>query len=149
SGKRSATASSSATRPLPWSWYADADVLRREQDAIFQRFWQYAGHLGELEEPGSFAAKRAGHLPVVLVRGTGGELRAFLNVCRHRGWLLVEGSGRRTTIQCPSHGWTYNLDGSLRAAPRSEREADFDKDEIGLVRLQVDTWGPFVFVNPD
>jgi len=85
----------------------------------------------------------------VLVRGTGGELRAFLNVCRHRGSVLVEGSGRRTTIQCPYHAWTYNLDGSLRAAPRSEREADFDKDEIGLVRLQVDTWGPFVFVNPD
>ena len=76
-------------------------------------------------------------------------MRAFLNVCRHRGSLVCEGEGRRETLQCPYHAWTYGLDGSLRAAPRTEREEGFDKSELGLVPVQVDAWGPFVFVNPD
>ncbi len=142
-----ATASRSGT--LPWSWYSDPDVLRREYEGIFGRFWQYAGHLGELSEPGSFVATRVGRLPVLLVRDREGELRGFVNVCRHRGSILVEGAGRRETIQCAYHAWTYGLDGSLRAAPRSDREPGFEKDELGLVPVRVDTWGPFVFANPD
>jgi choline monooxygenase len=63
--------------------------------------------------------------------------------------MLCEGEGRRETIQCAYHAWTYDLDGSLRAAPRSDREPDFDPSELGLVPVSVDAWGPFVFVNPD
>jgi phenylpropionate dioxygenase-like ring-hydroxylating dioxygenase large terminal subunit len=74
-------------------------------------------------------------------------VRAFLNVCRHRGFPLAEGSGKRETLQCPYHAWTYGLDGSLRAAPRSDEEPHFPKDELGLCAVAVDTWGPFVFVN--
>jgi phenylpropionate dioxygenase-like ring-hydroxylating dioxygenase large terminal subunit len=132
---------------LPWSWYTDPAVLRQEQEHIFARFWQYAGHTAEVAEPGSFAATRAGHVPVVLVRGRDGELRGFVNVCRHRGSVLVEGSGRRETLQCPYHAWTYGLDGTLRAAPRSERESSFQRDQLGLLPVRVDTWGPLVFVN--
>ena len=58
-------------------------------------------------------------------------------------------SGNRETLQCPYHAWTYGLDGALRAAPRSDREPGFDFGELGLREVQVDTWGPFVFVNPD
>jgi phenylpropionate dioxygenase-like ring-hydroxylating dioxygenase large terminal subunit len=76
-------------------------------------------------------------------------VRAFLNVCRHRGFPLAEGSGKRETLQCPYHAWTYGLDGSLRAAPRSDEEAHFPKDELGLRSVAVDTWGPFVFVNAE
>jgi phenylpropionate dioxygenase-like ring-hydroxylating dioxygenase large terminal subunit len=76
-------------------------------------------------------------------------VRAFLNVCRHRGFPLAEGSGKRETLQCPYHAWTYGLDGSLRAAPRSDEEPDFPKDELGLRSVAVDTWGPFVFVNAE
>ncbi|MDX6454457.1 MAG: hypothetical protein QOD48_564 [Gaiellaceae bacterium] len=76
-------------------------------------------------------------------------MRAFLNVCRHRGFPLAEGSGKRETLQCPYHAWTYGLDGSLRAAPRSEEEPHFPKDELGLCAVAVDTWGPFVFVNAE
>jgi len=74
-------------------------------------------------------------------------LRAFLNVCRHRGFPVAEGSGARETIQCPYHAWTYGLDGSLRAAPRSDEEPHFPRDELGLCAISVDTWGPFVFAN--
>ena len=86
---------------------------------------------------------------MVVTRARDGEVRAFLNVCRHRGFPLAEGSGKRETLQCPYHAWTYGLDGSLRAAPRSDEEPDFPKSELGLSSLPVDTWGPFVFVNPD
>jgi carnitine monooxygenase subunit len=76
-------------------------------------------------------------------------VRAFLNVCRHRGFPVVEGEGKRETLQCPYHAWTYNLDGSLRTAPRSDEEPHFPKDELGLCSVAVGTWGPFVFVNAD
>jgi phenylpropionate dioxygenase-like ring-hydroxylating dioxygenase large terminal subunit len=134
---------------LPYSWYADPDVLRREQQLIFARSWQYVCHAGRLTEPGSYAAVRAGHAPVLLAHARDGELRGFLNVCRHRGSVLVDEDGRRETIQCPYHAWTYGLDGTLRAAPRSGREPGFDASELGLLPVAVDSWGPLVFVNPD
>jgi phenylpropionate dioxygenase-like ring-hydroxylating dioxygenase large terminal subunit len=134
---------------LPWSWYADPDVLRLEQERVFRRCWQYAARAEQVAEPGQFVATRAADIPVVVVRGKDGELRAFLNVCRHRGSLVCEGEGRRETLQCPYHAWTYELDGSLRAAPRSDAEPGFVLDGIALLPLAVGTWGPFVFVNPD
>ena len=85
---------------------------------------------------------------MLVVRDEDGP-RAFLNVCRHRGSLLVEGEGGGKSVQCPYHAWTYGLDGSLRAAPRSEREPDFDPEGLSLVPLRLEAWGPFLFVNPD
>jgi phenylpropionate dioxygenase-like ring-hydroxylating dioxygenase large terminal subunit len=137
------------TRTIPWSWYTDPAVLRLERERVFRRTWQYAARADQVADPGSFVAADAGGLPVVVVRGADGELRAFLNVCRHRGSLVCEGEGRRETLQCPYHAWTYGLDGTLRAAPRADREPGFDRDELGLVAAAVGTWGPFVFVNPD
>ena len=133
---------------MPWAWYADADVLRREGERIFARSWQYAGHLGQIGETGGFFAATAGQIPVVVTRARDGELRAFLNVCRHRGHVVASGSGERETLQCPYHAWTYDLDGRLRAAPRSDREPGFDTDELGLKQIAVATWGPLIFVNP-
>jgi phenylpropionate dioxygenase-like ring-hydroxylating dioxygenase large terminal subunit len=103
-------------RTLPYSWYVGPEILRREQEQIFRSAWQYAGHVGEAPEPGTFFAARAGRMPVVVTRARDGELRAFLNVCRHRGFPVVEGAGKRETLQCPYHAWTYGLDGSLRTA---------------------------------
>jgi choline monooxygenase len=136
-------------RTLPFDWYSDPAVLRLERERIFRRTWQYAGRTDQVAEPGSFFTCDAGDVPVVVVRGKEGTLRAFLNVCRHRGSLVCEGEGRRETLQCPYHAWTYDLDGSLRAAPRTDQEPGFDRSEIHLVGVSVDTWGPFVFVNPD
>ena len=133
---------------LPWAWYADPGQLSRERELIFAPSWQYVGHLGLVAEPGSYAAVQAGHVPVVLVRDRDGTLRAFVNVCRHRGHPVADGAGRRETLQCRYHGWTYGLDGALRAAPRSAREPGFDADGIALRPVALDTWGPLVFVNP-
>ncbi len=134
-------------KTLPYSWYVEPEILRREQERIFRSAWQYVGHVGETPERGTFFPARAGRTPIVVTRAQDGELRAFLNVCRHRGFPVVGEAGRRETLQCPYHAWTYGLDGSLRAAPRSEEIADFDRDELGLCAIAVDTWGPFVFVN--
>jgi choline monooxygenase len=136
-------------RTLPYDWYADQAVLRVEQESIFSRSWQYAARLDQVAEPGQLTTAWAGSLPVVLVRARDGQLRGFVNVCRHRGHLLCDGDARRETIQCPYHAWTYGLDGSLRNAPRSDREPGFDKAALGLVPVSVEAWGPFVFVNPD
>jgi choline monooxygenase len=134
---------------LPFAWYSDEETLRREHARIFARSWQYAGRAAEVAEPGSYLATDAGGVPILVVRDRDGELRAFLNVCRHRGAVLTDGSGIRETIQCRYHAWTYDLDGSLRAAPRSDREESFDRDDWSLLPASVDAWGPFLFVNPD
>ncbi|HZG35740.1 MAG TPA: aromatic ring-hydroxylating dioxygenase subunit alpha [Gaiellaceae bacterium] len=138
-----------ATRTTPWEWYSDPAVLRLERDRIFRRSWQYAGRAEQVAEPGSYFTCDAGGVPLVVVRDREGDVRALLNVCRHRGSLVCEGEGRRETLQCPYHAWTYGLDGSLRAAPRAEHEPGFDRDALALLPAAVDTWGPFVFVNPD
>jgi phenylpropionate dioxygenase-like ring-hydroxylating dioxygenase large terminal subunit len=136
-------------RTLPWSWYTDPAVLQLERERIFRRSWQYVGHTGDVPEPGSFFAAGVGDVPVIVVRDREDELRAFLNVCRHRGSLVCEGAGRRETLQCPYHAWTYGLDGRLITAPRSKREGGIDTRELGLIRMQLATWGPLIFVNPD
>jgi phenylpropionate dioxygenase-like ring-hydroxylating dioxygenase large terminal subunit len=133
---------------LPASWYSDPHVLALEQERIFARSWQYAGVVTQVERPGSFFTCQAGTTPVVVIRGRDEELRAFVNVCRHRGHEVASGCGRRETLQCPYHAWTYDLDGALRAAPRADREPGFDLADWSLLPVQVATFGPLVFVNP-
>jgi phenylpropionate dioxygenase-like ring-hydroxylating dioxygenase large terminal subunit len=143
------TATSAARHTLPWSWYEDPGVARRERDLIFRRAWQYAGRRDQLTAPGSYVATHVGGLPVVLTRDRDDTLRAFANVCRHRGAIVAHGAGERGTLQCPYHAWTYGLDGCLRGAPRTRDDPGFDAAGLGLVPMAAGTWGPFVFVNPD
>jgi Rieske 2Fe-2S family protein len=133
-------------RSLPWAWYADPDVLRREGERIFARAWQYAGHTGQIGETGFFASS-AGQIPVVVTRARDGELRAFLNVCRHRGHIVASGSGSRESLQCPYHAWTYGLDGRLVGAPHMDDVPGFDKADYSLHRVNLGVWEGFIFVN--
>jgi nitrite reductase/ring-hydroxylating ferredoxin subunit len=142
-------AAAAESRTLPFAWYSSDELLQRERARIFARSWQYAGRTALVADPGSYLTADAGGVPILVTRDRDGELRAFLNVCRHRGAVLTEGCGQRTTIQCHYHAWTYDLDGSLRTAPRSEREAEFDAGEWSLLPASAGVWGPFVFVNPD
>ena len=140
-------ATASDARTLPFAWYSDEEQLRRERARIFARSWQYAARSStsaSREVPHDRRRRR----PVLVTRDGEGELRAFLNVCRHRGAVLMDGCGSRETIQCGYHAWTYGLDGALRAAPRSDREPGFDTLASGSPRCRR-TWGPFLFVNPD
>jgi choline monooxygenase len=131
------------TQTTPWAWYRDPAVLELEEDAIFRRSWQYVGVLGGRNVVPGWA----GRVPVVVVRDDEGAERAFVNVCRHRGSVVVEEAGVRKTLQCPYHAWTYDLDGSLRSAPRAA-ELDGTAD-LGLVEIRLASWGPFRFVDLD
>jgi phenylpropionate dioxygenase-like ring-hydroxylating dioxygenase large terminal subunit len=127
----------------PWKWYDDAEILRREQERVFAQSWQYVGRAEEAASVGDYFTAQLGRIPVVVTHAEDGGVRAFANVCLHRGSLVAEGSGNRRTLQCPYHAWTYALDGELRAAPRAE----FDLDGLRLVPLRLERWGPFLFAN--
>jgi nitrite reductase/ring-hydroxylating ferredoxin subunit len=130
----------------PWLWYADPQVLRLERERIFRSAWHYVGHVGRLPAAPSYFACETGGIPAVVTRDGRGELRAFVNVCRHRGALIASGEGARETLQCPYHAWTYGLDGRLRSAPRA---TEGDLRDIALAPLHLESWGPFLFVNTD
>ncbi|HEX6817579.1 MAG TPA: aromatic ring-hydroxylating dioxygenase subunit alpha [Ktedonobacterales bacterium] len=135
---------------LPAAWYTDSATFAHEQARIFRRAWQYAGLTEELPRPGDYLTREVGGAPIVLLRDTSGEFRAFANVCRHRGsQLVLDASGNRATLQCHYHAWTYNLDGTLRAAPGMKDEPDFDRACHSLVALPLEVWGPFIFASPD
>jgi choline monooxygenase len=136
-------------RALPSEWYVDATIFELEQRRIFGRHWQYAGHVGQVRNPGDFFTCEVGSVPLLVVRGKDGELRAFLNICPHRLHPVAAGAGNRSSLQCRYHAWTFKLDGKLAGAPRSEREAAFDKREHCLTQAQVGTLGELVFVNAD
>ncbi|HLY50537.1 MAG TPA: aromatic ring-hydroxylating dioxygenase subunit alpha [Solirubrobacteraceae bacterium] len=147
---RSSTSTETSGRPtIPWAWYSDPSILSAELERIFRCSWQYAGHLGDLQGPGSYFPSATGPVPIVITMDAEGALHGFVNVCRHRGAIVATEPARRGTLQCPYHAWTYNLDGRLRGAPRSAEDPAFAAGCLGLRPVSVDTWGPFVFANPD
>lgn len=134
---------------LPSTWYVDEDSFEAEKRRIFHRSWQYVGNIAQVTSPGDFFTTRVGDIPIVVVRDTEGIVRVHANVCRHRGSeVVLECAGNRKTLQCHYHGWTYNLDGQLRSAPRSNEQAEFQKDRLSLVSFAIDTFGPLIFVSP-
>jgi choline monooxygenase len=139
-----------AGHTLPARWYTDDAVFQAEKARIFNRSWQYVGHTGQVAKPGDFITMRLGDIPIVIARDVDGSLRAFANVCRHRGSeVVLECAGNRKTLQCHYHGWTYNLDGTLRNAPRANEQAAFAKENLALIPFVVETWGPMIFVKPN
>jgi choline monooxygenase len=135
---------------LPAEWYVSPAVFAVENANIFRKCWQYAGPAGQVGRAGDFFTARLGDIPIVVTRDDSGVLRAMANVCRHRGSeVVLECAGNRKTLQCHYHGWTYNLDGSLRAAPRANEQSSFAKEKLSLVPFALEQWGPLIFVNPD
>lgn len=129
-------------------WYADPAIFRREQTNVLQKSWHYAAHSGQFAGAGSRVLVEVGGVPVVLVQDASGTIRGFLNICRHRGHPVALDELASPTLQCAYHGWSYDLDGRLRAAPRSEHEDEFETD-VCLVDVQVAVWGPTVWANVD
>ncbi|MCU1448362.1 MAG: aromatic-ring-hydroxylating dioxygenase [Acidimicrobiales bacterium] len=141
---------------LPATLYTDPVVARLEDQLIFRPSWQVIGTLADFRNPGDFLTAKVGRYPVLVARGRDGELRAFMNVCRHRGALVSAGekgdepdnvSGNCSRFRCHYHGWTYGLDGRLLGAPNYTEGALPPFDELGLIPVSVDTWGGAVFVS--
>jgi Rieske 2Fe-2S family protein len=123
-------------------------VLEQERDTILARAWLCAGRVSDVTHPGAWIRASIACEDVIVVCGEDLELRAFYNVCRHRGTPLLDGdSGRNLRIECPYHGWTYACSGRLVSAPHVPD--DFDRDAYGLARVRTAVWQGFVFVCLD
>jgi choline monooxygenase len=136
-------------RTLPSRYYFDKDVLDAENRNVFGRTWQLAGHADRVRDPGQFFTTTIANEPVLVVRGSDGDLRAMSNVCRHRAGPVAKGEGKRPVLQCGYHGWTYSLDGSLLNTPEMGGVECFERDDFSLPQFRVELWNELVFVNLD
>jgi len=134
---------------IPARFYVDPEVFALERERIFTPAWQVVGHCHQLKNPGDFFTTELQGEPLLLVRGTQGELRGFYNVCRHRAGPPAEGCGSRKLFRCGYHGWTYGLDGSLISAPEFEGARDFKPEQFALTPVRVEEWFNLIFVNLD
>jgi choline monooxygenase len=134
---------------IPARWYLAPEFLAAERARVFGRTWQAAAPTDAVTRPGDYAACDIAGEPVVVTRAADGRLRAFSNVCRHRGSIVAEGAGHASVLKCPYHGWTYSLDGKLFGQPEFEGVKDWERTEVCLPEFRVETWGPYCFVNQD
>lgn len=132
---------------LHGSIYRAPELFELELDRVFRRGWLYLAHESQVREPGTFVTTYAGTQPVIVTRDEDGTLHALLNRCRHRGSIVCrDESGAARHFRCPYHGWTYGIDGALRAVTFPEGYDDLDVASLGLVALpRVDTYAGFVF----
>jgi choline monooxygenase len=140
---------------LPNSAFISDEFFDRECEALFPKNWVFVGHTHDIPNPGDAKAVQVGKLPILLVRGKDGQIRAFHNACRHRGMKMVEKSceGARL-LTCPYHAWSYDLDGKLRSTPffggpGKEPVPGFDPDEHGLMPVRCAVWHWWICVNVD
>src|SRR5436309_5137489 len=136
-------------RTLPGRYYTSPEIYAEEQERIFTERWVCAGRAAEIPEAGDYVLRRIAGESVIVVRGRDGALRAFYNVCRHRGTRLCEEPQGRfsETIQCAYHAWTYTIDGQLIGAPHMNGVAGFDKRDYPLHPVALETWEGFAFLK--
>jgi len=136
---------------LPVEAYTSDEWFDREQSELFGRVWQFGGFVEDIAETGDFVTVQAGPHPLFVVRGPDGQLRAFHNICRHRGTQLLRTIGNsKKSIICPYHHWTYSLDGELKNIPRRGEEfPDVDMSALCLHKASVQTWRGMFFVHPE
>jgi choline monooxygenase len=134
---------------MPSRWYTDPAFLEAEKPQIFWKTWQPVGRLDQVLRPGDYFTADVTGERIVVTRGLDDQLRAFYNVCAHRAGPVAVGKGNRKSLQCKYHGWTYNLNGGLMNAPEFDGVQNWRKEDICLTAVQVEAWGPFIFVNLD
>lgn len=141
-----ATSASDTERCLPARYYTDADALVADRRILLES-WQLAGHVTQLPEPGDIVLAEISGQDLFLARGQDGAVRAFFNVCPHRGHRLIDSDGNRRVLTCPYHAWTYGLDGRLRGMRRTATTSAPARSDITLGAVRLDTLAGFVFVN--
>ncbi|HVH11047.1 MAG TPA: aromatic ring-hydroxylating dioxygenase subunit alpha [Gemmatimonadales bacterium] len=134
---------------LPQRYYLAPEIFAEEAERIFARRWLCVGRAADLAAPGDYVLRSIAGESIVVVRGQDAIVRAFYNVCRHRGTRLCEAERGHLseTIQCPYHAWTYTLDGALIGAPHMSEVAGFDKRDYPLHPVALAAWEGFLFVN--
>jgi Rieske 2Fe-2S family protein len=125
-----------------------AGLFANEQHKIFAKEWLLVGHQSQIPNAGDFFVATVANESLIVVRDQQNQIRAFYNVCRHRGSRLKEEAcGHASAIQCPYHSWTYALDGRLMGAPHMDDVPGFEKADYSLASSQSRTWEGFIFVN--
>ena len=136
-------------RTLPSRYYIDPAHFARERERFFAGMWTFVGRADEVANPGDAVLRDVAGENLIVVRGEDGEIRAFHNVCRHRGTrLLTEPSSRvGKRIRCPYHAWSYDLRGRLVAAPHMDEGPRFRKDDFSLKPVALAAWAGHLFVH--
>ncbi len=131
-----------------WAYFSE-DLFNLEQEVLFRQHWQLVGHINGISEVGKYITLDIANERALVIRGSDNKVRAFHNMCRHRGSRVVPNeSGKcNKSVVCPYHGWTYGLDGSNRGIARKETFPDMDKERLGLIPLQMEIWHGFIFVK--
>ncbi|TFI43760.1 aromatic ring-hydroxylating dioxygenase subunit alpha [Rhodococcus sp. 1R11] len=134
---------------LPGRYYTDPAIFELEQEKIFEELWICAVRAADLDKPGAFRTVQIGRESVIVTRTRTGAIKAYLNVCAHRGArICMEDKGEvKRSFQCPYHAWTYDLDGKLIAAPNLTKMPDIDRVRYGLSSVSVEEWLGYVWVN--
>lgn len=138
-------------RTLPSKYYTDPGVFRAELERFFCNMWLCAARMDQIPNPGDYFLREFGDESILVVRGNTDSVAAFFNVCRHRGTRLCEVAEGRLPggIQCPYHGWTYNLEGQLIGAPHMDEVPHFSKEDYPLQPTGLDSWDGHIFINLD
>lgn len=134
---------------LPPFCYTSEAFFRREVERIFMKAWNFIGRADRIPKAGDYFTLEFVGVPVVVVRGNDGAVRAFANSCRHRGSVVALGEGNCRAFRCPYHSWAYGLDGTLLSAPEIDKSRNFDFADYGLVPVRLETWAGFLFLNFD
>jgi phenylpropionate dioxygenase-like ring-hydroxylating dioxygenase large terminal subunit len=130
-------------------YYTDPKIYEIETNTLFASTWQFACHLSAIETPGSYICFEIAGESLFAVRGRDDQVRVFYNVCQHRAHQLLTGTGRAPVITCPYHAWSYNVDGTLRAAPNLDVVEGVNKADICLTEVRSEQFLGFLFVNLD
>ena len=134
-------------RAMPRSVYVSPEFLEREHKDIFAKEWFSPGRASFLAKPGDYLTFDLAGQPIVVIRDNDNKLRGMANVCQHRMSTLLEGTGNKRVITCPYHGWTYNLDGSLRGAPAMTLNTGFCKADYKLTQVRCEEWLGWIMVT--
>ncbi|MDE0309183.1 MAG: aromatic ring-hydroxylating dioxygenase subunit alpha [Acidiferrobacterales bacterium] len=136
------------TETLSADWYVNSDVYQKERERIFAPAWWLIAPLRQLTNPGDYVSDRICGWPVFAIRSADGQLRAFINICRHRGAsVLPEGAGTAESIRCPYHGWLYDDRGQLLKAPKFGADPKTDCNTLSLREIGLHLWNDLVFVK--
>ncbi len=138
-----------ASGTLPADWYTSPELFELERQHVFRHVWQCVGRTEQVARPGDYFTCEVANEQIVVARAKDGRLRAFSNVCLHRAGPVAMGCGNRKALQCPYHGWTYELDGRVRGTHGMDGTKDFEPATMRLPEFRVDTWGPLVWVSID
>jgi Rieske 2Fe-2S family protein len=146
--RKPADSMAEGAKSLPQRYFVSPELFEEELEKIFARHWVLVGHQSEVAKAGDYFVRDVAGESIIIVRDKSEEVRAFYNVCRHRGTRLCEEErGHGAAIQCPYHAWTYGLDGRLIGAPHMDEVKGFKREQHSLHAVNIGLWEGFIFVH--